>query len=136
MSAADNVQTVKDMYAAFQRGDRNAMIANCAENVELVLDSHVGEIPWSGIYQGHSGVNAEQDLQAEHVDITVFEQLDFLTSETQVAVVNNIELLVKKNGQKASLPRYVQIMTFDPAGKVVRVCEAYDPTPLLAALRS
>jgi len=136
MSASDNVQTVKDMYAAFQRGDRNAMIANCAENVELVLDSHAGEIPWYGMYQGHSGVNAQQDLQAEHVDITVFEQLDFLASENQVAVVNNVELVLKKNGQKVSLPRYVQIMTFDASGKLARVCEAYDPTPLLAALRS
>jgi len=124
------------MYAAFQRGDRNAMIAICTENVELALDSHVGEIPWSGVYQGHSGVNAQQELLAEHADITVLEQLDFLASETQVAVVNNIELVVKKNGQKASLPRYVQIFTFDSAGKLARLCEAYDPTPLLAALRS
>ena len=66
----------------------------------------------------------------------MLEQLDFLASETQVAVVNNIELVVKKNGQKASLPRYVQIFTFDSAGKLARLCEAYDPTPLLAALRS
>jgi len=96
---------------------------------------------WRGMasthpYQGHSGVNAQQELLAEHADITVLEQLDFLASETQVAVVNNIELVVKKNGQKASLPRYVQIFTFDSAGKLARLCEAYDPTPLLAALRS
>ena len=136
MSAADNVQTVKDIYAAFKRGDRNAMIANCTENVELTLDIGVGEIPWSGTYQGHAGVEAQQDLLAEHADITAFDQLDFLASEAQVAVVSSAEMVIKKNGQTISLPRYVQTMTFDTTGKLALVCEAYDPTSLLAALRS
>ena len=136
MSAADNIQTMKDMYAAFKRGDRNAMLANCAENVQLVLDIGIGEIPWAGVYEGHSGVESQQDLLAEHAEFTSFEQLDFLASETQVAVVNTAEMTLKKNGQKISLPRYVQLMTFNAAGKMTRASEAYDPTPLLTALRS
>ena len=35
MSAQDNIQTVKDVYAAFNRGDRDAMTAALAENVEF-----------------------------------------------------------------------------------------------------
>ena len=71
---------------------------------------------------------------ADAVQIDEFEQLDFLASETRVAVVSKFEMTMKKNGQKVSLPRFVQIVTFD-AGKITHACQAYDPTELLAALR-
>ena len=135
MSAADNIQTCKGMYAAFKRGDRGAMVARSAENIQIELDIGVGEIPWAGEYQGHAGLEKNQDLLAETVQVDVLEQLDYFASETQVVVVNKIEMTVKKNGQKVSLPRYVQFMSFDAAGKLAKVCEAYDPTPLIAALR-
>ena len=34
MSAADNVQTMKNIYEAFNRGDIDAILASCAEDVE------------------------------------------------------------------------------------------------------
>ena len=135
MSAQDNIQTVKDMYAAVKTGESAAVLECCAENVQVVLDIAAGEIPWSGKYEGHAGLGAEQQLMAEYLQIDALEQLDFLASETKVAVVNKCEVTVKKNGQKVSLPRYVQFMSFDAAGKLAKVCEAYDPTPLIAALR-
>ena len=57
----------------------------------------------------------------------------FLVSESQVAVVLRLEMTLKKDGQKVSFPRYVQLWTFDESGKVASVCEVYDPTKLLAA---
>ena len=135
MSAHDNIQTMKDMFAAFTRGDGAAMLKCCAENVRVVLDIGVGQIPWAGEYEGHAGVEEEQRRMADAVQIDKFEQLDFLASETRVAVVSKVEMTVKKNGQRVSLPRYVQFMSFDAAGKLAKVCEAYDPTPLIAALR-
>ena len=135
MSAVDNIQTCKDMYAAFKRGDRGAMVARSAENIQIGLDIGVGEIPWAGEYQGHAGLEKNQDLLAETVQVDVFEQLDFFASETQVVVVNKIEMTVNKNGQKVSLPRFVHIMTFDAASKITHICQCYDPTDLVAALR-
>ena len=135
MSAHDNIQTMKDMFAAFTRGDGAAMLKCCAENVRVVLDIGVGQIPWAGEYEGHAGVEEEQRRMADAVQIDKFEQLDFLASETRVAVVSKVEMTVKKNGQKVSLPRFVQIMTFDAAGKITHACQAYDPTELLAAWR-
>ena len=54
-------------------------------------------------------------------------------SESQVAVVLRVDMTLKKNGQKVSFPRYVQLWTFDESAKVASVCEVYDPTELLAA---
>ena len=55
MSAEDNIQTAKDLYAAFNRGDRDAMTAALAENVEFESKPGAGEIPWAGVRHGHSG---------------------------------------------------------------------------------
>ena len=135
MSAQDNIQTVKNFYAAQKGGDQGAMLGCCAENVRVVLDTAAGGIPWSGEYEGHADLEAEQRLMAEFLQINAFEQLDFLASETKVAVVSKIEVTVKKNGRKVSLPRFVHIMTFDAASKITHICQCYDPTDLVAALR-
>ena len=135
MSAQDNIQTVKNFYAAQKGGDQGAMLGCCAEDVRVVLDTAAGGIPWSGEYEGHADLEAEQRLMAEFLRVDAFEQLDFLASETKVAVVSKIEVTVKKNGRKVSLPRFVHIMTFDAASKITHICQCYDPTDLVAALR-
>ena len=133
MSAHDNIQTTKGVYAAFKRGDRAAMLAVFAENIRLVSEPGAGELPWAGVYEGHAGVETQQARLAEHAEVSDLEELDFLVSENQVAVVLRLEMTLKKDGQKVSFPRYVQLFTFDESGKVASVCEVYDPTELLAA---
>ena len=133
MSAHDNIQTTKGVYAAFKRGDRAAFLALFAENIRLVSEPGAGELPWAGVYEGHAGVETQQDRLAEHAEVSDLEELDFLVSESQVAVVLRLEMTLKKDGQKVSFPRYVQLWTFDESGKVASVCEVYDPTKLLAA---
>ena len=94
MSAEDNIQTAKDLYAAFNRGDRDAMTAALAENVEFKSEPGAGEIPWAGVRHGHSGFLSFMDSLEEHVEFDVFEQSDFLASENQVAVVMREELTI------------------------------------------
>ena len=107
----------------------------CAENVRVVLDTAAGGIPWSGEYEGHAGLEAEQLLMEEFLRIGALEQLDFLASETKVAVWSKIEVTVKKkNGRKVNLPRFVHIMTCNAANKITHICQCYDPTDLAAAL--
>ena len=110
------------MYAAFKRGDRAAMLAVFAENIKLVSEPGAGELPWAGVYEGHAGVETQQDRLAEHAEVSDLEELDFLVSESQVAVVLRLEMTLKKDGQKVSFPRYVQLWIFDESGKVASVC--------------
>ena len=107
MSAQDNIQTVTDVYAAFNRGDRDAMTAALAENVEFENRAGGSEIPWAGVHHGHSGFMALLDRLEEHLQFDVFEQLDFLASDNQVAVVSRMEWTLKKNGQKVSSPTFI-----------------------------
>ncbi len=70
---------------------------------------------------------------AKFLRVDALEQLDFLARD-KVAVVNKIEVTVKKNGRKVSLPRFVHIMTCNAAHKITHICQCYDPTDLVAAL--
>ena len=50
-----------------------------------------------------------------------------------VAVVSMLSCSLKKNGQQVSVMEFVQLLTFNDAGKCVRISEAYDATAILAA---
>ena len=134
MSAADNLQTVKNIYEAFNRGDIDAILASCAEDVEWGVDVGTGELPWAGVRHGHAGARQFFDLVAEHLEVDLVE-LDFPASENQVAAVNRQELTLKKNGQKVICPEVVNLWTIGATGKVTRLSTIMDPTQLLAAWR-
>ena len=136
MSAEDNIQTIKRMYAAFNNGDRPSMLACLADNVHMSFEIGAEEVPWAGDYHGHAGFELQQNRLAEAITIDRFEQLDFLASETQVAVVNSIDMTIKKNGRKVSLSREVQLYRFDVTGKVTFCTEIVDPTQMIAVLRA
>ena len=55
MSGQDNIQTAKDLYAAFKRGDPNAVTAALAENFKMQFSSDLDDIPWAGVSVVHSG---------------------------------------------------------------------------------
>ena len=52
MSAEDNIQTIKRMYAAFNNGDRPSMLACLADNLHMSLEVGAEEVPWAGDYHG------------------------------------------------------------------------------------
>ena len=40
-----------------------------------------------------------------------------------------------KNGQTVDIPEFVQLLSFDEAGKCTRIADVYDQTAMLAAWR-
>lgn len=54
MSAEQNVQTAKDFFAAISRGDREALLARVAEDVEWIIPGR--DWPLAGTHRGHAGL--------------------------------------------------------------------------------
>ncbi|KQS03693.1 ketosteroid isomerase [Sphingomonas sp. Leaf357] len=54
MNTADTVKTVKDFFAAIGRGDREALLALVAEDIEWIIPGR--DWPLAGSHQGHAGV--------------------------------------------------------------------------------
>lgn len=54
MSTTQNVQTVKDFFAAIGRGDGEALLALVADEIEWVIPGR--DWPLAGTHRGHAGV--------------------------------------------------------------------------------
>ena len=54
MSTEQNVQTVKDFFAAIGRGDREALLALVAEDIEWIIPGE--DWPLAGTRRGHAGL--------------------------------------------------------------------------------
>jgi ketosteroid isomerase-like protein len=85
MSAQENVQIVKDGYAALGRGDIQGLLASFAEDIELVTP---GEgLPMAGTYRGYAAVANCFQKVSEMVEFSSFEPREFVVEGDRVLVV-------------------------------------------------
>ena len=56
MSIEENVQTVKDFFAAMGRGDKQGLLALSAEDIEWIIPGK--DWPLAGTHRGHAGLTA------------------------------------------------------------------------------
>jgi ketosteroid isomerase-like protein len=54
MSIEKNIQTVKDLFAAIGRGDREALLALVAEDIEWIIPGE--DWPLAGMRHGHAAL--------------------------------------------------------------------------------
>jgi uncharacterized protein len=54
MSIEENVQTVKDFFAAVGRGDKQGLLALSAEDIEWIIPGE--DWPLAGTHRGHTGL--------------------------------------------------------------------------------
>jgi len=55
MSIQNNVQIVKDSFAALCRRDKQGLVALCAEDIEWIIPGK--DWPLAGTHRGHSGLD-------------------------------------------------------------------------------
>ena len=54
MSTQENIQVVKDFFAAMGRGDKQALLALSAEDIEWIIPGK--DWPLAGTHRGHAGL--------------------------------------------------------------------------------
>jgi uncharacterized protein len=85
MVVQENVQIVKDAYAAFGRGDIQGLLALFAEDIEWITP---GEgLPLSGTYRGLAEVAGFFQKIPEMVEISFLEPREFVAQGDRVLVV-------------------------------------------------
>ena len=85
MSVKENVQIVKDAFAAFGRGDIQGVLALLAEDIEWIVP---GEgLPLAGTYRGHAAVASFFQKVLEMFEYSSVEPREFLAEADRVLVV-------------------------------------------------
>jgi uncharacterized protein len=130
-----NTQTIRDLYAAFLRGDVATILAHLADDV-VWDNSSVGsnECPWNGNFSGKANVPGFFKAVGDSLDFGagVFNPHTFVESGNTVAVVLSLESRVKKNDRRVKSDA-VHVWTLDDAGLVTRYQHFNDTAKELAA---
>ena len=68
----NNVELVKSLYAAFTRGDLDAIFAACDPNIKWISNSDPALIPWGGERKGIDGARSFFKEVAAHIEYRIF----------------------------------------------------------------
>jgi ketosteroid isomerase-like protein len=132
LSEQQNVQTVKEAYAAFQRGDVAAILALLTDDVTWELPGPA-EIPYAGLRRGHDGAGEFFRRLAEADEVQVFEPRRFLADGDLVVVLGRYEARVRAT-EKSAKTDWVHAFEFRD-GKVASWREYYDSAEYAQAYR-
>ena len=84
MSIEKNIQTVKDFFAAIGRGDREALLALVAEDIEWIIPGE--DWPLAGTRHGHAGLADLLETASKSIE-TSTEPREFVAQGDRVMVV-------------------------------------------------
>jgi ketosteroid isomerase-like protein len=129
MSTQDNVQTVKDFFAAMGRGDRQGLLALAAEDIEWIIPGE--NWPLAGTHRGHAELAAVLQKASEAVETTYPKPPEFVAQGDRVLVVG-----VATGKIKATNKPFKDEWVFDVTvrdGKVTHIREYIDTQALARA---
>ena len=130
MSVKENVQIVKDAFAAFGRGDIQGLLAFLAEDIEWI--SPGGTLPPGGTYCGTAAVAGFFQNLSTALEFSSFEPREFVAEGDRVLVVGFDSWRAKATNRTFE-GHWVMVFTVRN-GKVTNVREYVDTLGVAQAL--
>ena len=129
MSIEKNIQTVKDFFAAIGRGDREALLALVAEDIEWIIPGE--DWPLAGTHCGHAGLAEVLQKASDEVETTYPEPPEFVAQGDRVVVIGVATGKIKATN-RAFTDDWVFAITVQN-GKVTKIREYVDTQALARA---
>lgn len=130
---SDLIQTVKEAYAAFGRGDVASILSMLAAEVSWELEAPA-EVSMAGIRKGPEAVKGFfQAIANDHADPKL-EITEYFSSADGVATFGRYKCTLKKTGKRLDSP-VAHLFKFR-GGKIVRFVDFTDTAAYLEASRS
>ena len=131
MSTEENVQIVKDFFAAIGHSDRQAVQALSDEDIEWIIP---GEWAWAGTHRGHAGLINFLQKAPETVEISTSERREFVAQGDRIVVLGVATGRVKatnktfedhfvfsitvRNGKVSNIREYIDTLALARASKM------------------
>ena len=128
MNIQENVQTVKDFFAAIGGGDREGLLALVAEDFEWIIPGE--DWPLAGTHRGHAGLTSLLQKVSETVE-TSTEPREFVAQGDRVLVVGFATGRIKATNRMFEDHWVFAITVRD--GKVTNIREYIDTQALARA---
>ncbi|VVM42560.1 hypothetical protein PS645_00323 [Pseudomonas fluorescens] len=128
MSIQENIQVVKDFFAAMGSGDRHGLLALCADDFEWIIPGE--NWPLAGTHRGHAGL--EEVLQKASAELeTSMEPPEFVAQGDRVLVVGFATGKVKATNR--TFEDYFVFAITIRHGKLTKIREYVDTQALARA---
>ena len=99
MTEQENVEVVRELYAAFGRGDVPAILDGLTDDV-VWYDPVAPEVPHAGSYRGREGGRPFLCRRtAETLEIDEFAPTSFLAQRDRIVVLGSLHARVKETGR-------------------------------------
>ena len=134
MSEQDNLQIVKEAYAAFKRGDIPAILNTLSDDVVWFLPGQTSLVPVAGERRGREEVGQFFAALDENQEVKEFEPQEFIAQGEKVVVLGQYRWRVKSTGREFSSD-WVHVFTLRD-GKVAGFKEYYDTDACADAYRA
>jgi uncharacterized protein len=102
-TATDNLDAVARLYAAYGRGDMEAVLAELADDVDWAAEASSTTVPWYGSYRGKEQVPGFFQQIGANVDVTEFEIVGLTSNATDVVATIHWSYRVRATGRMASM---------------------------------
>ena len=129
MSTQENVQIVKDFFAALGRRDKQGLLASSAEDIEWIVPGEGW--PLAGTHRGHAGLENLLQKANETVETSYPEPPEFIAQGDRVLVVGVATGKIKATN-RAFKDDWVFAITVQN-GKVTKIREYIDTQALARA---
>jgi len=129
MSIEENVQIVKDFFAAMGSGDNEGLLALVAEDIEWIIPGE--DWPLAGTHRGHAALAAVLQKASEEVETTYPKPPEFLAQGDRVLVVGVATGKIKATNKPFKDEWVFDITVRD--GKVTHIREYIDTQALARA---
>jgi len=130
LSIEENIQVVKDFFAAIGSGDKQRLLALVAEDIEWIIPGE--DWPLAGTHRGHAGLADVLQKASEEVE-TSTEPAEFVAQGDRVMVVGVATGKIKATNRTFKDDWVFAITVRD--GKVAKIREYIDTQALARASR-
>ena len=129
MSIENNVQVVKDFFAAIGSGDKQRVLALVAENIEWIVPGE--DWPLAGTHRGHAGLADVLQKASQEIEMTYPKPPKFVAQADRVLVVGVATGKIKATNKVFKDEWVFDITVRD--GKLMRIQEYIDTQALARA---
>ena len=129
MSIEENVQIVKDFFAAMGGGDKQRLLALAAADIEWIIPGE--DWPLGGTHRGHAGLADVLQKASEEVETSFPEPPEFVAQGDRVLVVGVAKGKIKATN-KTFKDDWIFAITVR-SGKVTNIQEYVDTQALARA---
>ena len=129
MSVEENVQTVKDFFAAIGGGNKLDVLALVAEDIEWIIPGE--DWPLAGTHRGHAELADVLQKASEEVEMTYPEPPEFVAQGDRVLVVGVATGKIKATNKPFKDDWVFDITVRD--GKLTKIREYIDTQALARA---